>query len=444
MIGRFPWDPFPADEPEARGPDPLHVALYRGAMTGADAYRAVRLAVRPEGEALRIGNRFVPEGRYREVAFLALGHAANSMALAALDALGDRLTQGFVAGPEGPMPRLPFRGATLTPGWGGDEQAPRVIDVAREIAGGLRPSDLLLVLLSPGALRALALPPDGLGPAEFSRFLESAHAAGADGAEVALLARVVGSGGVGGRLLPAATTADVTTLVVDRGDGAARVGGGPTLPVRPKEREEARGTVERIGLGSTLPAPVRERLARPPSDAPLLPGSAHRPVVVAGPSDGLRGAADAAFDRGWTTRVAFLGLAEPPDRAADRFLERTDALVAEVGPTPSPSKGVVAVAMLTLGVPEGVADGEARRRFIERAAERLRRREMSVGIYPTAGESVPRGGAGWVVGAPGDPDVVRPAGEIRPLAMRSGITDVGVVVAAVAPSAASSRRSEPR
>jgi glycerate-2-kinase len=434
VIGRFPWDPFPADAPEARGPDPLHVALYRGAMTGADAYHAVRLALRHEGAVLRVGNRFVPEGRYREVAFLAAGHAANSMALAALDALGDRLTQGFIASPDGPIARLPFRGVALSPGWGGSEEAHEVVEAAREIAAGLRASDLFLLLLSPGAVRALAVPPEGVAPERFADLLAEVHARGAGGAEVALLARVLGRGGVGGRLLPPTTTADVATLVVDRGDGAARVGGGPSVPLRAEEKEEARTIVERTGVRDLLPAAVREDLGRTAVDGALPTGSVHRPVVVAGPSDALRGAADAAFDRGWTTRVAFLGLEDGPDAAAARFLGRTEELVAQAAVGPGRTKGVVTVAMLTLGLPEGVGDADARRRFIEEALRRLRRREMSVGLYPTSGSIGPGVVAGFVVGAAADPDAPRPPGEIRPLAMRAGITDVGVVVAAVAPT----------
>ncbi len=448
MIGRFPWDPFPPAEPEAKGPDPLHVALYRGAVAGADAYRSVRLAVRRDGGVLRVGNRFVPEGRYREVAFLAVGHAANSMALGALDALGERLTQGYLAGPERVLSRLPFRGTTLRPGWGGAEEAADVVQAAQEIASGLRASDLFLVLLSPGALRALAGPPPGMSALEFGGLLEQAHAAGASGTEVALLARALGTGGVGGSLVPRSTVADVETLVVDRGDGAEQVGGGPTVPVSLEERTKARSLVERLGLGPHLSAAARELLTGPPVAAsPTNP--VRRPVVVAGPSDALRGAVDAAFDRGWTSRVAFLSILEGPEAAAERLLERAEALVAsEGGSATVRSKGVVAVTMLTLGLPEGVDDLAARRRFVERARDLLRRREMSVGLYPTVGSlGADLGPAGYVVGAPTDPDRHRPPGEIRALSMRRGITDVGLVgvaVAAFGSSEAGRGRSQPK
>ncbi len=63
MIGAFPWDPFPPGEPDPKGPDPIHALAFRAAVTAADAYHAVRLALRREGGTLRVGNRFVPDGR---------------------------------------------------------------------------------------------------------------------------------------------------------------------------------------------------------------------------------------------------------------------------------------------------------------------------------------------------------------------------------------------
>ncbi|MGC2358872.1 MAG: DUF4147 domain-containing protein, partial [Thermoplasmata archaeon] len=175
MIGQFPWEPFPPGEPDPKGPDPIHSLAFRAAVTAADAYHAVRLAVRRESGTLRLGNRFVPEGRYREIAFLAFGNAANSMALGVLHAVGNRLTQGFLAGPDPVLSDLPFRGLDVPQGWPGDPLAATVVGAAQELAGELTEQDLLLVLLSPGALRVLAEPPPGMAPEEFGRFLERAH-----------------------------------------------------------------------------------------------------------------------------------------------------------------------------------------------------------------------------------------------------------------------------
>ncbi len=436
MIGQFPWDPFPPGEPDPKGPDPVHVTAYRAAVTGADAYRSVRLALRRDSGVLRIGNRFVPDGRFREVAFVALGHAANSMALAALHVFGDRLTQGYLAGPEAVTSELPFRGVHVAPGWGGAGNAASVITAASEIAASLRESDLLLLLLSPGALRSLLLPPPGFTAEEFSDWLARSHASGASGREVGLLARTLGSGAVGGRFLAGETRGEVATFLVDRGDGATLLGGGPTHPLRAEERVEARAIAARVGTWSSLPSAERESLA-PGSDFPAVSRwGASRPVLVATPSDALRAVADRLFEKGWTVRLASLDLRERPTEGAMRFLERSEELIRAEGLTvDSRTKGVATVAMTTLDLPEGPDEGPAFQEFLVRVRDGILRREMSVGLFRTSGmvgaKEYP-GGA--VVGAPTDPEARVPPGRARAVGMRSGITDVGVLVTGVCPT----------
>jgi len=437
VIGQFPWDPFPpSGEPDPKGPDPVQTIAFRAAVTAADAYRSVRLALRREGGALRVGNRFLTDGRYREVAFLAFGNAANSMALAALHAIGDRLTQGFLAGPEPVVPDLPFRGVRLSPGWGGAPAAEEVVSAATEIASSLTEQDLLLVLLSAGAVRALARPPKGMDEAEFASLLAEAHRRGATGADVGRLCRVLGQGAVGGRLARAIPRADTATLIVDRGDGAKLLGGGPMHPVAPSERPECRELLERLGLAEALPGPVRESLGPAPLPESPLPERLARPVVVAAPGDALRAAADAVFDKGWTSRLAFLSLREAPAAAAGRFLARADELYsAENLTSESRTKGVGAFAMTTLELAEGVDEGPAFAEFLTTTRAGLRRREMSAGLFRTAGVvGAAEYPAGAVVGAPTDTESrVRPD-RARVVGMRAGITDVGLLAVALYPT----------
>jgi hypothetical protein len=432
VIGQFPWDPFPPGEPDPKGPDPVHSLAYRSAVSAADAYHAVRTAVRRESGTLRIGNRFVSESRYAEVAFLAFGNAANSMALGALHALGNRLTQGFLAAPEPVSEEVPFRGVELAPGWPGDPAAESIVAAATELGGELSERDLLLILLSPGALRPLTVPPPGIPPAEFADLLREAHARGATGREVGLLARVLGTGAVGGRLAAAVPRADIVTLVVERGDGAGGVGGGPTVPVTAVERAEARAVLARTGTAAAVPEAG--------GHGPLAPGATAsvrgRPVVVATPSDALRAASDSVFDKGWTVRLAFLELRDDPEAAAERFLDQSETLYAgEVLTRDSRTKGVATFAMATLGLPEGVDEGPALGRFLTRARDRLRRREMSVGLFRTAGDpsDTPTFPPGAVVGAPTEPLEGAARDHARAVRMRPGITDVGCLAVALYP-----------
>jgi hypothetical protein len=438
VIGQFPWDPFPPGEPDPRGPDPVHSLAFRSAVTASDAYHAVRAAFRRESGTLRVGNRFVPEGRYREVAFLAFGNAANSMALGALHAVGDRLTQGFLAGPETVSPEVPFQGIQVRPGWPGDPAAGDVVHAARELASELTEQDLLLVLVSAGALRALAEPPPGMTPEEFARLIEEAHLRGASGREAGLLARVLGAGAVGGRLGAVGTRADVATLVVDRGDGPTVLGGGPMRPVATAERIEARAVLARTGLTNEVPATAR--FALEPDAGSTAPVGPARAVVITSPSDALRAASESVFDKGWTVRLAFLELRENPETAAERFLERSEEVYRGEALTPeSRTRGVATFAMATLGLPEGLDEGPALGRFLTRARELIRRREMSVGLFRTAGDvrDSARGTTqfppGAVVGAATDPAAKVVAGHARAVRMRTGITDVGCLAVAVYP-----------
>ncbi len=432
MIGRFPWEPFSPGEPDPGGPDPLAGALYRAAVQAADAYRSVRLAVRRESGVLRVGNRFVPDARYREVAFVSLGRAAVSMAFAALHVFGDRLTQGFVAGPDPLPPEIPFRAARVGDGWGGSDAAPTVVGAVREIASGLRASDLLLLLVSPGSVRALLEPPAGFTSVEFAGWLSELYDAGATAREVSEAARVLGTGGVGGRLLPAGVAADVQVLLVDRGDGPRLLGGGPTFATNADERARTRAALERLGRFERLPSGALAAVRAAPSVEAALP--AWRPVVVANPSDALRAAGDRAFDKGWTVRVGFLELAERPTVAADRLVAKAEEVVSAER-AGGGSKGTVVLGASTLDVPEGVPEGPACEAFVDRASAGLRRREMSVAVLRTAGAG-PNGLAGAVVGALGDPEAGAPPGARRGLRMREGITDVGAIVAALVPARA--------
>ena len=442
MIGRFPWDPFPPGEPAPGGDDPLLAAVYRGAVEGADAYRGVRSAVRREAGVLRVGNRFVPDGRYREVGFVALGHAASSMALAALHVFGDRLTQGFIAGPEEPPASVPFRSEKVPDGWGGDPAASRVVEAARDIAGALRESDLFLLLLSPGATRALLLPPPGVDAGTWASILERIYAQGASTAEVSTVVRVLGSGGVGGRLLPSGLATDVQVLLVDRGDGPVAVGGGPTYPLDAEERARARATLERTGTLAKLPPTA----LTPLSPGAELPGLRRRPVVVAAPAEAIRAAGDTAFDKGWTARVGALGLNARPDEVARRFLESVEAVVAaERQGEGSRSKGIAVFATTNLDVPEGVAERPACEAFLRAARAGLRRREMSVGVFRTAGPTGARPDfAGGVIGTPADPASKAPTDVVRGVRMPAGITDVGLLAAALVPAPATTKGGSAR
>jgi glycerate-2-kinase len=440
MATRFPGEPFSADRlptgpPAPPGVDPVVPAIYRAAVTGADAYRATRQGLRRTGPILRLGNRFVPMAQYREIAFVALGSAAVSQALAASAALGEALTQGYVVGPD-PLPReVPFRSRTLAlRAATGDEDG--VADEVLELARGLGPSDLLVLLLSSGSAGYLTQPPPPLSPDDWADLLAEAARRGASSRESAQIVRALGGGAAGGRLAEA-TRADIASLVVDRGDGADLVGGGPGRPLTPADRQGARAAVRRLHLMDRLPVPMQARVD-PGAPRAIDPTPSGRPVAVATPADALRDAGDAAQAKRWHPSLAELRLEGGPEAAARHLIERTVA-VRRAGPPEGAGgrapKGLVTFAATTLDVAEGADDGPAVSRFLEAAATGLPWRDGSVVLLRTAGSAPDAPAPGAIIGAgrAGSPSA---GAAIRPLRMRSGITDVGLVAAVLVPSGA--------
>lgn len=433
MIGQFPWDPFPHGIPLPKGPDPLPALAYEAAVKSADAYRGVRDALKIEGDTMRVGNRFLPIGHYRDVAFIALGSAAGSMALAAMDTLHDRLTTGFTAGPTPVPPELPFLHLPLPLGGPGLREAEEIARGSVEIAESLGEHQLLLLLLSPGTIAALALPPAGMSGEEFGRLLDAAYERGASGKEIGLLARVLAEGPVGGRLALAAAKTDIATFIVDRGDGAALLGGGPAHPIAPREREATREVLHRLELTSAVPARALAALSAGGGTALAADPPRHRPVRVAGPNDALRAAGDVIFDKKWRSRLAMLQVEGSPEVAADRFLERFEGIVArEADLELDHSQGIGAFAMTTLGLPEGADEGPGLARFLHRAQERMTRPEMCVALLRTSGTIGDAGfPPGAVIGRTTDPTAVVPEGRARAIPMQSGVTDVGCLAIAL-------------
>ncbi|MCI4326579.1 MAG: DUF4147 domain-containing protein [Thermoplasmata archaeon] len=431
MFDRSPANPFPGPTPEGKGADAMHATAFRAAVEGADAYHGVRSALRRDGPTVRLGNRFAPIARFREIAFVSVGNAAISAAYGAHDALGSAITQGYMAGPNPVPPEIPFRGTVVPPGRPGRAGADAALADILELAAGLGEKDLLVLLVTPGAVVTLAAPPPGFDGPAWSEWLSSLSAAGASSAEVAVVVRALGRGGVGGRVAAAASAAEVLPLVVDRGEGGVRVGGGPSVAVSPTERAEARATLERLGRLAGLPAEARATLAPDPSLPRSISRKLHRPVAVAGPSEALRSAGDAITTRGYTSRLAAMTIGGNAPTAAADFVDRADGVVASaLGGGAPKSKGVVVFAPSTLNVPEGDDERTQFVAFAAAASARIRRRGMTVGVYQTGALPEPKGAAGVVVDAAGSAGPAVP----RPLAMRPGITDVGCLLVAVAPS----------
>jgi glycerate-2-kinase len=441
------------DAPPFEPRSPFETA-FRTAIEGADAYRAVRGGLRLHDDILRIGNRFVSIDRFREIAFVALGNAAGSMALAAQEMLGERLTQGLTAGAVAPPDSLQFQHLAVPEAWPGSSQAVSALASTLELASDLRAEDLLLLLLSPGAFSITAGPPAGWDGAAWRQLLQDV-AARSGPVDAVRVARVLGTGAIGGRLGAVVREPLVVTLVVDRGEGAEWVGGGPTIPLRPDEPS----TVKPLVSGT--------RAADVPRTSTALPGrNVHRPVVVTGPTDAIESAGNLLAGQGWISRMISLHLAGNAVEVASQFMEgletirreqvaepsrsRTRGEQSEPGavlpsiPMPSTetpaarpeSRGLAVFAGATFGTVEGGERADEVLAFLRAASRQSIRREAYVGALRTAGSIPGRGdGAGaWLGRRVGADPSAEPT--IEPFAVRAGFTDVGALLVGFVPWAA--------
>jgi glycerate-2-kinase len=435
----------PAFEPRS----PFETA-FRTAIEGADAYRAVRAGLRLHDEILRVGNRFVSIDRFREIAYIALGNASASMAFAAQEMLGERLTQGLSAGAVAPPEMLQFQHIQVPDPWPGSPPAESARASAIELAGGLRSGDLLLVLLSPGAFSITAGPPAGWEPSEWRRLLQGITE-GYRPVDAVRVARLLGTGVVGGRLGAAVPEATVATLVVDRGEGAEWIGGGPTIPPGPEEFR----SVQRLLAESPAAAALH------PLDLSVGP-NVQRPVVVTGPADALEAAGNLLAGQGWISRLVSLHLAGSPEQVATDFVQGMERLRREqtappVGSAADPeesevrspafmlgattmtpavrpkSRGLAVFAGVSFGAVEGGERSGELTAFLRAAASQTMRRETYIGALRTAGGIPGRGeGAGlWMGRRSGTDPSTEPAIEL--FRIGGGFTDVGTILVGFVP-----------
>jgi glycerate-2-kinase len=359
--------------------------VLNATLRGADAYAAVRHAVRRDGNRIRIGNRFLMADKVKEIAFVAAGNAAAPMASAFEDALGSLVTQGILISPEKPPKELPFIRKEvkdpLLPSAEGAEAAAQAL----ELAGGLSAGDLLVPLLSPGAMGMLALPPQELSLDQYRSIISAAVDKGVSTAELVSIARGL-SRTQGGRLSESARGASVEALVVERGDGGDVVGAGPATP-RPRDNGQlARHVLEGMGWWGKLPKSLQDKVLAPP---PTLPSPSQRPmtVTIAGPADSLdmAGAEAAAYRH--RPKLVELHYVSRPAEAVKRLM---DALETEARTKPDPkSRGIALFAGLSLGVPEGGEKAQHIKDFLNEAHGKINRRGVNVAIVYTGGSLRP-------------------------------------------------------
>ena len=240
---------------------------------------------------------------------VAAGKAARPMLSACLD--------GVTRPPASAMAVAPGGSSALATGvrvFAGGHPVPTLDSVAagrcaRRIAEAAAPDDLLVVLLSGGASALLALPADGVTPADKQAATVTLLRAGADITALNTVRKHLSA--IKGGQLAAAGPARVIGLALSDvvGDDLSVIGSGPTVP-DPSTFGEALDVLDRFGGRPAYPASVVDVLlagrmgARPETPKPGSPVFGRTTTRVIGSRrDAMTGAAARARALGYDTVV---------------------------------------------------------------------------------------------------------------------------------------------
>ena len=233
----------------------VQVAMLEAALSSVDPEALVRQHVVVANEALRIDGREHTLGD-RRVWILSIGKAAVPMAQAVESLVGVERISGGVA--------------VTRKGYGASMDVVRVIeaehpipedtvgaDAIAELAGQVRPDDLVLCLLSGGGSALLASPPSSVSVSELARATELLLESGATIDEVNTVRRHV-SCLQGGQLMARLAPATVITLLLSDviGDRLESIASGPTVP-DPSSFSDARAVLQDHQLWNRIPDSIR-------------------------------------------------------------------------------------------------------------------------------------------------------------------------------------------
>lgn len=237
-------------------------AILSAGLEAADPARLVRRHLRLDDDALSVAgvkHRFRRDGR---LVLVAAGKAAATMARAAEEALGDRISEGVavdIAEADPPLAHTRLRVARHPLP---DARGLRAAAEVEALARGLGPHDLLLVLISGGASALLPAPVEGISLEHKAAVTSLLLRAGATIGELNTVRKHL-SRLKGGGLARAAWPARVVCLVLSDvvGDDLSTIASGPTVP-DPTTYRQALDVLRNRQVLAAVPKPVRRHLEK--------------------------------------------------------------------------------------------------------------------------------------------------------------------------------------
>lgn len=305
--------------------------IFRDALEVVDAEACVHAALEGEGAHLCVAGRPLAAGG--RLVLLAAGKAAAAMARALEARAGSRLSAGLVVTKDGhglPLERVALceAGHPLP-----DARSERAGREALALVAGMRPQDVLCVLLSGGASSLLACPASGVTAAELAETTRLLLEAGADIIELNAVRKHL-SALAGGLLARRAGAGRIEVLALSDvpGDRLDVIGSGPCV-ADPSTYAEALAVLERRGVRGAVPAGVRARLEAgaagelEETPKPGEPGLERvHTTLVATNRAAVEGAARSARQRGLEVRVVSPPLTGEAREEAERLVKLARSL----------------------------------------------------------------------------------------------------------------------
>ncbi len=295
-------------------PDNLrqHAAdILRAALEAVEPAQAVKRVLNLEGDTLQINGHSLDLSAYDRIVAVGAGKAGAPMAAALEEVLGPRLLGGKVVvkdGHGGPTQKIQiYEASHPVPDERGVQAGKEIAEFLEAQAG---PRTLVFCLLSGGGSALLVSPAPGVSLADKQETTRLLLASGADIAEINAIRKHL-SRLKGGNLARLAGESRVVSLIISDvvGDRLDTIASGPTVPDQ-TTWADCRDTLERYGIWSQVPEPVRQRVQKgldgeipdtPKPGQPELEKVIN--LIVAGNRQALDYAAAKASELGYATLI---------------------------------------------------------------------------------------------------------------------------------------------
>lgn len=322
----------------------MAIDIFRATLAAADPYDLVRRAIAFEGGDIIVAGKRYPAGRYGRIAVIGAGKASARMAAAAEDALGDRITAGWVNTKYGHA--LPLGRITVhecghpVPDEAGIAGARRITRILEEADD----RTLVLCLLSGGGSALLPDPAAGITLDDLQGATKLLMLAGADITELNAVRKhlsILKGGGMARIAAPAALHILILSDVI--GDRLDTIASGPAV-ADDTTFGDCLSICRRFDVLKDLPQTVRERLERGAAgDIPetAKPGDAFLACVANSVIGGNRLAVEAARRRaesyGYRTLVLSTVLRGEARELGNVFAALAYEIKASGNPVPPPA-----------------------------------------------------------------------------------------------------------